>query len=193
VTRLVTGTVSTQRISDMDGYASLEAIFASEWTVGGVRIRVLVLWWLLFVAIATWVLLRTRVGNWIFAVGGNKDSARAVGVPVARVKIGLYMTVGFAAWFVGMHLLFSLHTVQAGEGVGNEFEYIIAAVIGGCLLTGGYGSAVGAGLGAFIFGMAKQGIVFAGWNPDWYWTFLGAMLLLATLMNMYVRRLAAKR
>src|SRR5690606_15027134 len=183
----------TQRISDMDGYASLEAIFASEWTVGGVRMRVLVLWWLLFVAIARGVLLRTRVGNWIFAVGGYKDSARALGVPVARVKIGLYMTVGFAAWFVGMHLRFSLHTVQAGEGVGNEFEYIIAAVIGGCLLTGGYGSAVGAGLGAFIFGMAKQGIVFAGWNPDWYWTFLGAMLLLATLMNMYVRRLAAKR
>src|SRR5690606_651201 len=151
VTRLVTGTVSTQRISDMDGYASLEAIFASEWTVGGVRIRVLVLWWLLFVAIATWVMLRTRGGNWIFAVGGNNGCDRAVGVPVARLKIGLYMTVGFAAWFVGMHLLFSLHTVQAGEGVGNEFEYIIAAVIGGCLLTGGYGSAVGAGLGAFIF------------------------------------------
>ena len=54
------------------------------------------------------------------------------------------MGVGFAAWFFGMHLLFKYDTVQSGEGVGNEFIYIIAAVIGGCLLTGGYGSAIGA-------------------------------------------------
>ncbi|WP_026876787.1 ABC transporter permease [Jiangella gansuensis] len=193
VTRLITGTVSTQRISDMDGFGSLQAVFASEWDIGGVRFRTIILWWLLFVAVATWVLLRTRVGNWIFAVGGNQASARAVGVPVAKVKIGLYMGVGFAAWFVGMHLLFSLQTVQAGEGVGNEFQYIIAAVIGGCLLTGGYGSAVGAAIGAFIFGMTRQGIVYAGWNPDWYMTFLGAMLILATLTNLYVKKLAARR
>ncbi len=193
VTRLVTGTVSTQQIHDMDGFGQLEAIFASELDIGGVRFRTVILWWLFFIAVATWTLLRTRVGNWIFAVGGSKESARAVGVPVAKVKIGLYMTVGFAAWFVGMHLLFSLRTVQAGEGVGNEFLYIIAAVIGGCLLTGGYGSAVGAAIGAFIFGMTTQGIVYAGWNPDWFMTFLGLMLILATLLNLYVKRVASRR
>ena len=81
------------------------------------------------------------------------------------------------AWFVGMHLLFSFNTVQSGEGVGNEFLYIIAAVIGGCLLTGGYGSAIGPVIGAFIFGMVSQGIVYANWNPDWFKAFLGVMLL----------------
>ena len=87
------------------------------------------------------------------------------------------MGVGVGAWFVGMHLLFSFNTVQSGQGVGNEFLYIIAAVIGGCLLTGGYGSAIGPVIGAFIFGMVSQGIVYANWNPDWFKAFLGVMLL----------------
>jgi simple sugar transport system permease protein len=147
-----------------------------------------VLWWLLFVAIATWILLRTRTGNWIFAVGGSAASARAVGVPVARVKIGLFMGVAFCAWFSGMHLVFAFATIQSGEGVGNEFLYIICAVIGGCLLTGGYGSAIGAAIGAFIFGMTNKGIVYAEWNPDWFRFFLGAMLLIATVVNLVVRR-----
>jgi simple sugar transport system permease protein len=145
------------------------------------------------VAVATWLLLKTRVGNWIFAVGGNAASARAVGVPVTKVKIGLFMGVGFLAWFYGMHRLYAFSTVQSGEGVGNEFLYIIAAVVGGCLLTGGYGSAIGAAIGAFIFGMTRQGIVYAGWDPNWYRFFLGAMLLLATLLNLYVKRLSSRR
>ena len=193
VTKLVTGNVATPSISNMDGFASARAIFASEWNIGGALIRVTVLWWLVFVVIATWVLLRTRIGNWIFAAGGAAQSARAVGVPVNLVKIGLFMTVGFLAWFTGMHLLFSFNTVQSGEGVGNEFLYIIAAVIGGCLLTGGFGSAVGSAFGAFIFGMATQGIVYAGWNPDWFRSFLGLMLLLATVTNLWVRQVASRR
>ena len=193
VTKLVTGNVATPSISNMDGFASARAIFASEWNIGGALIRVTVLWWLVFVVIATWVLLRTRIGNWIFAAGGAAQSARAVGVPVNPVKIGLFMTVGFLAWFTGMHLLFSFNTVQSGEGVGNEFLYIIAAVIGGCLLTGGFGSAVGSAMGAFIFGMATQGIVYAGWNPDWFRSFLGLMLLLATVTNLWVRQVASRR
>jgi simple sugar transport system permease protein len=106
------------------------------------------------------------------------------------VKIGLFMTVGFMCWFTGMHILFSFNTVQSGQGPGNEFLYIIAAVVGGCLLTGGYGSAIGAAIGAFIFGMTEQGIVLAGWEADWFKFFLGAMLLGATLLNAYVRRRA---
>ena len=106
---------------------------------------------------ATWVLLRTHFGNWIFAVGGSAPSSRAVGVPVNQVKIGLFMAVGFLAWFTGMHILFAFNTVQSGIGVGNEFIYIVAAVVGGCLLTGGYGSVIGAAIGAFIFGMTQPG------------------------------------
>ncbi len=193
ITKLLTDNVATDSITDMDGFDQAKSLFASEIGVFGVDVKITVLWWLIFAAIATWVLLRTKFGNWIFAAGGSKESARAVGVPVNLTKIALFMTVGFAAWFVGMHLLFEYNTVQAGEGVGNEFYYIIAAVIGGCLLTGGYGSAIGAVLGAFIFGMVNQGIVYANWNPDWFKFFVGVMLLLATLVNLWVRRQAARR
>ncbi|GGX34183.1 ribose ABC transporter permease [Streptomyces malachitofuscus] len=193
VTKLVTGNVATDDISDMDGFDQAKALFASSFDVGGVQVKITVVWWLVFAALATWVLLRTKYGNWIFAVGGNKESARAVGVPVTFTKISLFMLVGFGAWFVGMHNLFSFNTVQSGEGVGQELIYIAAAVIGGCLLTGGYGSAIGPVFGAFMFGMVQQGIVYAGWNPDWFKAFLGVMLLGAVLINLWVQRTATRR
>ncbi|NKE55494.1 ABC transporter permease [Lentzea sp. PSKA42] len=193
ITKLITGGVASDSISDMDGFGQAQAIFASAVTIGGISVKITVFWWLLFVAIATWVLLRTRIGNWIFAVGGQSDSARAVGVPVNRTKIGLFMTVGFLAWFTGMHTLFAFNTVQSGQGATNELIYIAAAVVGGCLLTGGYGSAIGGAIGAFIFGMTTQGIVYANWDPDWLKFFIGATLLAATLLNMWVRTRAARR
>ncbi|MEW2029421.1 ABC transporter permease [Streptomyces roseifaciens] len=192
-TKLIGGTVSTKTIGDMEGFESARAVFASHLTIGGVDLQITILWWLGLVALATWVLLRTRAGNWIFAVGGNSDAARAVGVPVKGTKIALYMAVAFCAWVSGQHLLMSYDVVQSGEGVGNELLYIIAAVIGGCLMTGGYGSAIGSAVGAFIFGMASKGIVYAQWNPDWFKFFLGAMLLLATLLNAWVRKRAEAR
>ncbi|MFD4376758.1 ABC transporter permease [Streptomyces sp. NPDC058486] len=188
LTKLITGTVSTKSIADMEGFPSAHDVFASTLTVGSVELKVTILWWLGLVAVATWILLRTRFGNWIFAVGGGADAARAVGVPVYRTKIGLYMGVAFCAWIAGQHLLFSFDVVQSGEGVGNELIYIIAAVIGGCLITGGYGSAIGSAVGALIFGMTSKGIVYAEWNPDWFKFFLGAMLLLATLLNAWIRK-----
>ena len=97
------------------------------------------------------------------------------------------MTVSAGASVVGAMLVLRLTSVQANAGIGEEFQYIVAAVIGGCLLTGGYGSAAGAAIGALIFGMAKQGIVFAGWDSDWFQLFLGVLLLSATLLNYYVR------
>ncbi|MGW2917561.1 ABC transporter permease [Streptomyces angustmyceticus] len=192
-TKLIDGTVSTKSIADMEGFDSAREVFASHLTLGSVDIQITILWWIVLVALATWVLLRTRVGNWIFAVGGNADAARAVGVPVTKTKIGLYMGVAFAAWISGQHLLFSYDAIQSGDGVGNEFLYIIAAAVGGCLMTGGFGSAIGAAVGAFIFGMASKGIVYAQWNPDWYKFFLGAMLLLATLLNAWVRKRAEEK
>jgi simple sugar transport system permease protein len=193
VTRRLTGAVASPRIADMDGFPLAQKIFATQFEVFGINLWITVVYWFVFVAIATWMLLRTKVGNWIYAVGGDAESARAVGVPVARTKIGLFMGVGFLAWFSGMHLLFRFNTVQSGEGVGNEFIFIIAAVIGGCMLTGGFGTAIGAAIGAFIYGMTRQGIVYAGWDANLVKFFLGAMLLLATLANLWVRKRTERR
>jgi len=193
VTKLVTGQVSSTDISQIDGYDSLAKIFSSSFKIGGVTVWGTVVWWILFVLLAAWILTRTRVGNWIYAVGGAPDSARAVGVPVTKTKIGLFMSVSFLGWFVGMHILYRFNTLQAGNGVGNEFLYIIAAVVGGTLLTGGYGNAIGVAIGAFIFGMTSLGIVYAGWDPNWFKAFLGVMLLLAVLVNLYVKRLSTTR
>jgi simple sugar transport system permease protein len=193
LTKIITGTVATTDVSGLDGFAAARAVFAGDIDLGFITVKITVLWWIVFVLVGTWILLRTRVGNWIFAAGGNSASARAVGVPVPKVKIGLFMGVAFLAWFLGMHLLFNFNTVQSGLGVGNEFIYIIAAVVGGALLTGGYGSAAGSALGAFIFGMTTQGIVYAGWDPNWFKAFLGSMLLLAVLVNLYVKNYASQR
>ncbi|HEY8982129.1 MAG TPA: ABC transporter permease, partial [Streptomyces sp.] len=127
ITKWVTGNVATDDISDMDGFDQAREVFASSFHIGDVEIKVTVVWWLVFAALATWILLRTKYGNWVFAVGGNKESARAVGVPVNFTKITLFMAVGFGAWFIGMHNLFSFNTVQSGEGVGQELIYIAAA------------------------------------------------------------------
>jgi simple sugar transport system permease protein len=193
VTRVLSGTVSSTSISDMDGFETGRKVFASDFNLGPINVKILIVWWILFVVVGSWVLLKTKIGNWIFAVGGDAAAARAVGVPVKRVKIGLFMMVGFFAWFSGMHLLFTLNSVQSGEGVGKEFIYIIAAVVGGCLLTGGYGSVVGAAIGALIFGMTQLGVVYAGWNADWFKAFLGVMLLLATIVNLVVKKRADLR
>mgnify|MGYP002719264543 CR=1 FL=1 len=184
ITKLVTGQVATPTISDMEGFGSARVIFAGTIHIGSLSIRA---------TVTSWVLYKTRWGNWIFAVGGDDEAARAVGVPVRRVKVALFMLVGFAAWFVGMHTLFAFDSIQAGQGIGNEFLYIIAAVIGGCSMTGGRGTAVGTAIGALIFGMTNQGIVYAGWNPDWFKFFLGAMLLFAVLTNTSVANFTRKR
>jgi simple sugar transport system permease protein len=193
VTKLVTGSVSTPDISQMDDYNTLGKVFASSFDVGSVTVWGTVIWWVFFVAISAWLLQRTKIGNWIFAVGGNAASARAVGVPVIRTKIGLFMTVSFLGWFIGMHTLYRFNTLQSGNGVGNEFLYIIAAVVGGTLLTGGYGNAIGVAIGAFIFGMTSLCIVYAGWDPNWFKAFLGVMLLLAVMVNLWVKNLSNTR
>ncbi|GGM73155.1 sugar ABC transporter permease [Longimycelium tulufanense] len=192
VTRLFTGSVQVSGISSVDGYESAGFLFASTVQIGSMTLQVSVLWWLLVAGVATWVLLRTRFGNWIFAVGGSVTSARQVGVPVMRTKILLFMTTAFAAWVVGSINILRFTTVQANQGIGLELQFIVAAVVGGCLLTGGFGSAIGAAIGALIFGMTRQGIVFARWDTDWFMLFLGVMLLAAVLVNNAFRRKAER-
>ena len=190
LTKAFTGTVVANGISAAPGYDSAKAVFASTVTIAGQPFRIAILWWLLVTAVGTWVLLRTPFGNWVFATGGDEVASRNVGVPARRTTITLFMTTATAAWFVGTILAVRLTSVQANTGTGNELIYIVAAVIGGCLLTGGFGSAVGASLGALVFGMTQQGIVYLRWDADWFYFFLGAMLLLAVLANRLVRRYA---
>jgi len=189
VTKAVTNQVAVSNIDSAPGYDSANRIFGgSFWAPHDFRISVL--WWIAITAIATWVLARTRVGNWIFGVGGDANAARNVGVPVARVKIGLFMTTSLVCALTGIMIALRLASTQAGQGVGQEFQFIIAAVVGGCVLTGGFGSAIGAALGATIIGMAFIGIQFSGWNTDWRFLFLGVILLVAVLVNNYIRKRA---
>ena len=193
VTKMITGTVSIQGMSAVEGFGAVKVIFGSSFNLFGTDVKISIVWWIAVTVLATWLLLRTRSGNWIFAVGGQITSSRQAGVPVMKVKMGLFMTTAGAGWLVGMLQLFDVSTVQATTGIGQEFIYIICAVVGGCLLTGGYGSAIGAALGALIYGMTLQGIVFAQWDNNWLKAFLGGMLLLAVLVNLYVRRQAGVR
>ncbi|UPK73389.1 ABC transporter permease [Nocardioidaceae bacterium SCSIO 66511] len=189
--KAIIGGVSVQGMRDVPYFDSIEPVFAADVSLlFGASVSISVVWWIAVTAVATWVLLRTKAGNWIFAVGGAATSARQVGVPLYRTKIGLFMTTAFAGWLVGMIDLFGSASVTSAKGVGDEFIFIICAVVGGCLLTGGYGSAIGAALGALIYGMTEKGIVYAGWDSDWLMTFLGVMLLLAVLVNTWVRKQA---
>ena len=153
-------------------------------------IPVEIIWFVLLTILATWVLLKTRFGNWIFAAGGDAVAARNVGVPVARVKIIMFCTTACAATLVGVMNALDFGSTDASRGLLKEFEAIIAAVIGGCLLTGGYGSAVGAFFGAIIFGMVSIGITYTDIDQDMFKIFLGAMLLVAVLFNNFIRRKA---
>src|SRR5260370_3461020 len=123
LTQTITNQVASPDISALAGFRTAQKIFASSITIGGVNIRTTIIYWIVFVAIATWILLRTHIGNWIFSVGGSAPSARAVGVPVAKMKIGLFMAVRLMAWFSGMHTLFLFHTTQSVPGIRLGFRY----------------------------------------------------------------------
>ncbi|MEL6891251.1 MAG: hypothetical protein AAFP84_06635, partial [Actinomycetota bacterium] len=147
-------------------------------------------WFVLFTIAMMWVLARTRFGSWTFAVGGNKQAARQVGVPAARTKTQLFMLVAVAAWFVGLLVAFRIQSIQSNFGDGQEFFFIIAAVVGGTLLTGGYGTAFGGAIGACIMSMPLAGISAARWNTDWRFLVIGVILLLAVVSNKYLRNKA---
>jgi simple sugar transport system permease protein len=183
-TRAITGRTQLGGLQDVPGYDLARALFASD--LGPFRVSIL--WWLGLAGLATWVLLRTRPGNWIFAAGGGATAARNLGVPVTRVKVALFVTTALAAGLVAVIQAVQFTGADALRGEMQEFRAIIAAVIGGTLLTGGYGSAVGAVFGALIFGMVRQGIVLTGIDADWFQVVLGAMLLAAVLFNTRVRQ-----
>lgn len=192
ITKSLTGTVRVEGLDDIAGFQSAWNIFAQSFGEAPANFSITILWWLALTIIATIILSYTKAGNWIFSAGGDPIAARNVGVPVAATKIALFMNVSASAWLVGITTALRFRSVQAGQGVGLEFMFIIAAVVGGCLLTGGFGSAIGGSIGALIMGMAFIGIPFAGWNTDWQWLFVGVLLLAAVLINNFIRRQAER-
>jgi simple sugar transport system permease protein len=186
LSRGLTGRTQIGGLTTAQDYDVWRVLLASD--AGGIRIGVV--WWLALALLATWVLRRTRAGNWIHAAGGGPDAARNAGVPVHRVKVSLFIVTALAGAFIGIMQAVRFTGADALRGTGQEFNAIIAAVIGGTLLTGGYGSALGAALGALVFGMVQQGIVITGANADWFQVFLGAMLIAAVLVNDWTRRRA---
>jgi simple sugar transport system permease protein len=152
-------------------------------------VPMVIVWGIVMAIGASWVLLKTRFGNWIFASGGDDNAARNVGVPVARVKITLFMFTAVCATVFAACQVVDFGSADSQRGLLKEFEAIIAAVIGGALLTGGYGSVIGASLGALIFGVVQMGIFYTGVNTDWFRVFLGIMLLLAVIFNNYIRKI----
>lgn len=151
-------------------------------------VPVAIVWWLALTAVATWVLLRTRFGNWIFATGGDEVAARNVGVPVDGVKIALFTLISLASALFAVIQVLDTGSADVLRGLEKEFEAVIAVVVGGTLLTGGFGSAIGAAFGSLIFGTVQMGIFYTGVDTDWFRVFMGMMVLLAVMVNNSVRR-----
>ncbi|OIP82149.1 MAG: ATPase [Rhodobacterales bacterium CG2_30_65_12] len=152
-------------------------------------IPMLIVWALGLVIFGQVLLTKTRFGNWIFAAGGDAQAARYTGVPVSRVKILMFIFTAFCATVFATCQVMEFGSAGADRGLLKEFEAIIAVVIGGALLTGGYGSVIGAALGALIFGVVQQGLFFAGVESSLFRVFLGVILLFAVILNTYIRRM----
>lgn len=152
-------------------------------------IPMLMIWAIGLIIFGHFLLTRTRFGNWIYAAGGDAQAARYVGVPVNKVKILMFMFTAFCATVFAVCQVIEFGSAASDRGMLKEFEAIIAVVIGGALLTGGYGSVIGASLGALIFGVVQQGLFFAGVENSLFRVFLGLILLLAVILNTYIRRI----
>ncbi len=156
-------------------------------------IPVAVGWWILLTILAIILLQRTQLGNWIFGTGGHTESARNMGVPTNRVKVILFIGTALCATILSMLQVFEAGSSEVLRGQLKEFEAIIVAVVGGTLLTGGYGSVAGAFWGALIYGMLARGIEIVGWmDNDQFRIWLGVGLLLAVLLNTYIRKRATE-
>jgi simple sugar transport system permease protein len=161
-------------------------VFEGQPVVSGVP--ALILWAIGLVIFGQFLLTKTRFGNWIFASGGDAHAAEYAGIPVNRVKILMFMFTAFCACVFAMCQVTEFGSAGADRGLLKEFEAIICVVIGGALLTGGYGSVIGAALGAIMFGVVQQGLFFSGAESSLFRVFLGGLLLIAVITNTYIRR-----
>lgn len=160
---------------------------AGEQWVTGFDARVL--WWIVIAGFAYVVLSRTQAGNWIYATGDNRESARANGVPVDRVRISLFMFTAFCATIFAACQVFETNTADASKGNLKELEAIAIAVVGGTLMTGGFGSVIGVVFGAVTFGLVANAVFFIpAIDGAYYRVFVGVVLLTAVFLNDSVRK-----
>jgi simple sugar transport system permease protein len=183
IARLLTGSTSIPLTPDPISKAIFGSLMAGQFSVA-------IFWAIGIALVVAWILQMTPAGNWVFALGGDEQSARAAGIPVAKVKIGLFMATSLGASLVGIIQTMLYNGAQTGTGQSFVFNSVIAVVVGGVLLTGGYGSVIGVMLGCLTFAIVNQGIYYTGWNSDWAALILGILLLAAVLMNNTFRKLA---
>ena len=147
------------------------------------------LWFIIIASVAWYVLAKTQIGSWIYATGDNKESARANGVPVNRVKIGLFMFSAFCATIFATCQVFDTNSSDAAKGMFKELEAIAIAVVGGILMTGGFGSILGVVFGSVTFGLVANAVFFIPWiDGYWFRVFVGTVLLAAVFANERIRK-----
>jgi len=173
---------------------SLEAIQVKDTTVLGlqsVKLGDFVTWYitptgiiaLLVIVVAAWVLGYTRFGRTVYAIGGNEQSARLMGLPVARTKVMVYVISGVCAGIAG--LLFTAYTAAGYSlnGIGTELDTIASVVIGGTLLAGGSGYVIGSLVGVLVYGVIKVSITFLGADSSWTRITIGILLLVFVVVQ----------
>jgi simple sugar transport system permease protein len=190
VTRLITGRTQIGGLNAHTAGDPFVWLFAGELEIAGGKFPISILWWVGLTILAAYILFRTSFGNWIVGTGGSTVAARNVGVPVRSVKIALFMATAGSAALLATIQVFAVSSADVLRGEQKELEAIITAVIGGTLLTGGYGSPIGAFFGALTLGMTKVGIPAAGLAGEWYLAILGVVLLAAVLLSNWIRRRA---
>lgn len=181
----ITGSSSISAIAN----GSSQFLFASKWA----EFNIALIHWAIIAGVAIYVMQRTAFGNWVYATGGNLDTARLAGVPTNRVKIILFLCTAIGAAFVGTMETYTFQNGSVTLGAQYVFSGIAACVIGGILLTGGYGSLLGTVFGAMTYGIVSMGVFFLGWNSELTDLFIGLLLLLAVLANARLRQLAMGR
>ena len=139
----------------------------------------------LLVAVAAlhFLLRMTRWGRWIFAIGGNESAALLAGIPVNLIKVSAYAFNGLMAGVTGVFLVGWLGAVTNAVGTGYELQVIAATVIGGASLVGGFGTAIGAAVGALLVEVIRNALLIAGVNPFWQGAFVGSFILAAVLLE----------
>ena len=145
--------------------------------------------WALLAFFCYIMLSRTQAGNWIYSTGGNLNAAKANGVPTDKVKISLFVFSAFCATIFATCQVFEVNTADAAKGNLKELEAIAAAVIGGIVMTGGFGTILGIIVGTFIFGIAKEAFFYIpGIDGSFYRVFLGLVIIASALLNENIRK-----
>jgi simple sugar transport system permease protein len=152
--------------------------------------QVIIFWWLLLALVYFFVIHMSRYGNWIFAMGGDREGARNVGIPTDKLTIILFVVSSTSAAFVGMCQTILYNSAQVSGGMSFIFNSIVTVVVGGVLLTGGFGSVVGIFFGTLTFAVVSQAIYFTHFDANWASLIIGVLLLLAVLMNNTFRQMA---